>query len=150
MTTPGPRLATLLSTEQIALDTMIFVYEFQEDPRYIQVTEKIFNSIRKGEMKAMTSAITLAELLVLPYKQGNTALAEELRNRILSHPNLKIIPVDADIAEWAAKLRSSLPLRLPDCIQFASAATADHFLTNDRRFEKLKTSKIVILEDLIS
>ncbi len=104
MTSPAQRLATLLSSDQIALDTMIFVYEFQEDPRYVRVTEKIFNSIRRGEKKAMTSAITLAELLVLPYKQGNTALAGELRDQIISHPNLKIIPVDVDVAERAAKL----------------------------------------------
>lgn len=127
---------------------MVFIYQFQENPRYVRITNRIFQEIGR-DLRATTSAITLAELMVLPFRQGNNALAKDLQNQILSYPKLQIIPVDAEIAGEAARLRAELPLRLPDCIHLASAQDANYFVTNDRRFEKVKRPKVAILDYII-
>ena len=63
---------------------------------------------------------------------------------------VEIIPVTAEIAQLAAKLRADHNLRTPDAIQIATAITcqADFFLTNDARLGRLKQPEVLVLSDL--
>jgi predicted nucleic acid-binding protein len=147
---PAPlRLETLLKSRLLALDSMIFIYEFQQEKRFADLTRPILSHIAAGSTAGTASSLAISELLVYPYAQGDSKLAGELYERIRGIPNLRILPVGPPIADRAAKLRASLRLRLADCIHLASAERADYFVTNDRRFEKVKKPKIAILDDII-
>ena len=55
------------------------------------------------------------------------------------------MPLDAELAEDAARLRSRYRLRLPDAIQVATAirGRADVFVTHDRRLRRVKELNVV-------
>jgi hypothetical protein len=56
---------------RIGLDTSIFFYELEATPRYAAITGPIFSWIEEARHSAVTSTITMAELLVQPYRNSN-------------------------------------------------------------------------------
>ncbi len=51
----------------VALDTSIFIYWLEEDPRFLPVVEPLFEAIDEERLRALTSGLTLLETLVMPY-----------------------------------------------------------------------------------
>jgi len=133
------------------LDTMVFIYHFERNPQYFPITNYLFNSIEKGEVKAFTSIISLIEILTGPLKLKEKILAKEYNLLLSSFPNLKIIDLNQEIAEKTAELRAEFNLRTPDAIQVATAlvSNSESLITNDRTFKKIKGIDILILKDLI-
>jgi len=60
----------------VGLDTMIFIYHFEENRVYSPLTFSIFESLEKGNFKGITSILTLLEILVKPKKENNSLLTE--------------------------------------------------------------------------
>jgi len=134
----------------VALDTMLFIYHFEDHPRFSSITEKIFEKIERGEIRAFTSYITLLEILVKPYKDKDLKAAYDYKNLLLTFPNLQFIPVGLEIADTAASLRAEYAIRTPDAIQLATAMNckADSYITNDEALKKIKGTNIRILKDI--
>jgi predicted nucleic acid-binding protein len=81
------------------------------------------------------SALCMAELLVLPYRNGNRALAEDYLGLAARITGLETHPVSDAILDVAAVLRANINrLKLPDAIHLATASMArcDCFLTFDK------------------
>ena len=57
-----------------ALDTNIFIYHFEANPAYVGFTEALFDRIESGRVKAITSALTLHEVLTGARKAGDDRL----------------------------------------------------------------------------
>jgi len=135
---------------RVALDTMVFIYHFEEHPRFSSITEKIFEKIEKGEVRAFTSYITLVEILVRPYKARDLKAASDYKNLLLTFPNLQFVPVDLEIAETAASLRAEYSVRTPDAIQLATAMSfgTDSYITNDEALKKIKKINVRVLKDM--
>ncbi len=57
----------------------------------------------------------------------------------------RVVPLDVDIAERAARLRAETGLRLPDAIQLASAVAINAFasVTHDRDFSAVRWFRII-------
>jgi predicted nucleic acid-binding protein len=57
----------------------------------------------------------------------------------------RIVELNADLAEDAARLRASFKLKLPDAIQAASALAinADALVTHDRDFARVSSLRII-------
>ncbi len=134
----------------VALDTAPLIYFTEENPDYIQVVDPFFEALRRGEFTIVTSTITLLETLVDPLRRRDTKIANVYRNFLFGTRGVKTVPIDRDIAEEAARLRSIYPLRTPDSIQMATAIqmNATYFLTNDKAFPSLSTLKVLKLEKL--
>ena len=49
----------------IALDTSCFIYYFEEK-RYLKALEYLFSGIENGSFQALTSVLTITEILVKP------------------------------------------------------------------------------------
>src|SRR5512143_638462 len=122
-----------LKGHQVALDTMIFICAFEEHPAYLPILKSFFHALEKGEMKAVTSPITITECLVQPYRKKDFALSAQYLFLFRNFPNLSIVPLTDDIAERAAFLRARYNVRTPDAIQLATAIVSGchAFLTND-------------------
>ena len=60
------------------------------------------------------------------------------------------MPVDADVAERAADLRSRYKLKLPDALQIAAAleTNCEAFLTNDIGLRSVTDLRVLVLDDL--
>jgi len=139
-----------LRNQSVALDTMIFIYAFEEHPAYQAILKSFFRALEKGEMNAVTSTLTITECLVQPYRRKNLALSAQYLVLFRNFPNLSIIPLTDDIAERAAFLRARHNLRTPDAVQLATALVSGchAFLTNDDRFLVAEGMRVLILDQL--
>ena len=140
-----------LKGQKVAVDTMVFIYAFEEHAAYLPLIKPFFTAVEKGEMEAVTSTITLAECLVQPYKKKDMALAVRYRVLFRNFPNLSVIPVTDDIAERTALLRANYRLKTPDAIQLATALVSGSslFLTNDEALGPVEGVRIFVLDHLL-
>ena len=89
-----------------------------------------------AETLMVTSELTLAELLVAPYKNNDGELARTYESMFASGGALETAAVDRNVLRQAARLRSSRrQTKLPDAIHLATAEylQCSHFLTFDLR-----------------
>ena len=143
--------AFLRRHRRIALDTSIFIYQLQPNPKYLACTDLIFSWLERPESKAVTSTITMMELLVLPYREGDEQLANDFYGLLSTYPNLDWIAPTLEIAELAAQIRALHRLQTPDALQAATAAhsQATGLITNDAIFERVEGFQTLVLDDLL-
>ena len=145
-------LLTKLQGTQIYLDTNIWIYALEGFPAFAPELTDLFQSIDQGHLTAVTSELSLAEVLVKPIQNGNASQQDTYKQAISNAPNLQVIPVDRAILIEAAHVRATTSLKLPDAIHAATALTAQcsTFLTNDQRFQVLSGLQVILLSQLIS
>lgn len=133
----------------IGIDTMVFIYHLEDHPDFSTITERLFDAVEKGKFHAITSLITLLEILVKPKKEGLTKVVSDYRDLLLTFQNLKFIPVDLRVTDLASTLRAKYSIRTPDAIQIATAIAegAAAFITNDDQLKKVNEIEIVLLEE---
>ncbi len=146
------RLGSFLRAHRrVALDTCIFIYQWEASPRYFPLTNYIFSWIERTGSTAVTSTITMTELLVQPYRNLDEQRVDEFYGLLSTYPNLEWVAPSLDIADLAAQIRALHRLRTPDALQAATAvrARATAFLTNDPVFERIRDFDTLILDRLV-
>jgi predicted nucleic acid-binding protein len=143
--------AFLRRHRRIALDTSIFIYHLEPNPKYLAYTDPIFSWIERSESKAITSTITMTELLVLPYREGDEQRANDFYGLLSTYPNLDWIAPNLEIADLAARIRALHRLQTPDALQAATAAysQATGLITNDAVFERVEGFQTLVLDELL-
>ncbi len=133
--------------EVIGIDSAIFIYLFEEHPRYLKRAERLLYAVQKGKIAAVFSAIGLMEILVGPKKSGDYELAAKYRDLVTHFDNLTIAGLNENVIELASDLRAKYGLLLPDCIHLATAIDfgAHAFVTNDKALKKVKEIKVQLL-----
>jgi predicted nucleic acid-binding protein len=136
---------------RVALDTSIFIYQLEANPRYLALTDPIFARLARPDAGAVTSTITMTELLVAPYRNSDESLVDEFYALLTRYPNLDWIAPNLEIADLAARFRALYRLRTPDAIQAATAAHAGvtGLITNDPAFTKLTAFETLVLDRLL-
>jgi len=136
--------------QKIAIDTMIFIYAFEEHPAHASFLRSFFSALEKGGMESVTSSVTITECLTQPYRVKDFALAAQYMALFRNFPHLSVVPVTDDIAERAAFLRASQNLKTPDALQLATAllSESNFFLTNDQSLSSIQDIPILILDRL--
>src|SRR5207248_6040348 len=101
-----------------------------------------------GTIQAVTSTVTLVEVLTQPLAKGEEELCAHYEQYLQFGPSLTLRSLDPDLAMRTARLRSHYQIRTPDAIQLAAAIEfgAHVFLTNDDRIRKVTEIEIVVLE----
>jgi predicted nucleic acid-binding protein len=135
----------------IGLDTMVFIYHFEENQIYSPLTFSIFESLEKGNFNAVTSILTLLEILVKPKRENNSILTERYKILFETFPNLQMKILDENIADIASSLRANYNINTPDAIQVATSleAQADIFITNDSSLKKITEIKVLLLSEML-
>jgi predicted nucleic acid-binding protein len=135
----------------IALDTSVFIYQLESNARYLPLTDHIFSWLEGPHSKAVTSTITMTELLVQPYRESDDQRVDEFYGLLSTYPNLDWIAPNLEIADVAARLRALHRLRTPDALQAATAeySAATGFITNNAVFERVKTFETLMLDRLL-
>lgn len=149
----GPSRSQGLPThrQRIGLDTNIFIYFLEDHPRYGTWCASLFNLIERGQNTAITSTVTLLELLVQPYREQKDELAQKIFALTSTYPKIEWIPLTMNLADRAAELRAQYRLSTPDAIQLATAIShkIERFYGNDRGLRRVKEIECVILDDLV-
>jgi len=135
----------------VALDTNVFIYQLEDNPQYSILTDHIFGWLAKENSSAVTSTITMTELLVQPYRKSDQSLADRYYGLLSTFPNLTWIAPGLEIADIAARLRELHRFRTPDALQAATAvfAGATAMITNDAVFERVEAFETVVLDSYL-
>lgn len=139
-----------LKGKKVYLDANIFIYFLEGLPPFKEVVKKIFQAIENSEVHAVTSELSLAEVLVKPFSDKNDFLVREYGELLVSKTSFDVLPIRRNILIEAAKIRSKNGYKLPDAIHMTTALTEKcvFFLTNDKRFGKTSGIHTLILSDL--
>ena len=140
-----------LKGKTIGLDTMVFIYHFEENRVYSPLTFSIFESLEKGNFNGITSILTLLEILVKPKRENNLILTERYKILFETFPNLQVKTLNENIADIASSLRANYNINTPDAIQVATSleVQADVFITNDSSLKKITEIKVLLLSDML-
>lgn len=104
-----------------------------------------------GEVTAVTSDLTLAEVLVKPMQDQNERLQDAYRQFLRPTSVLRMEPITREILEHAAGIRAAAELKLPDAIHLATAVSSrcDSFLTNDQAFDSVSFIGVQMLPNMV-
>lgn len=131
------------------VDTALFIYFIEEHPRFLPLIEPLFTAADEGRRELVTSALTLLEVLVVPYRAGNHALAERYESLLTRGRGIRVVELTLDQLRAAAQLRAATGAKTPDALQLVAAMTAGcaSFITNDRRVPAIPGTRVLQLTD---
>lgn len=136
-----------LGVGSVAVDTAIFIYFIEENPQFLPAILPLFQEADQGKRELVTSALTLLEVLVVPYRAGNRLLAERYEALLTRSRGIRLVDLSHDQLRAAAQLRAATAVKTPDALQLVAAigAGCTTFLTNDRRLPPVSGLRVVEL-----
>jgi predicted nucleic acid-binding protein len=145
-------LNTVLGPGPVGLDTAACIYFIEEHESYAPLLAPLFRDADRRRRVLVTSALTLLEVLVVPYRAGNAALAERYEALLSRGRGLRLVNLDHVQLRAAAQLRAVTRMRTPDALQLAAALTqgCTAFVTNDREYPAVPGLRVVQLGDLVA
>ncbi len=98
----------------------------------------------------IVSAITEAELLVRPSREGNAEAVEKIED-FLSEDGIYVVEVTRAVARRAAKLRPVNRISIADAVIMATAVETgcDLLLGNDKRWASVAGAMFLRIDDAI-
>jgi len=130
---------------------MVFIYHIERNPSYVPLTRILFKRIETGKNKAVSSMLSLIEVLTHPYRKGRKDLALLYRGLLTDYPHLTLWPLDQETAELSASIRAHYNVSTPDAIQLATALRqgATAFITNDQQLTRVKDLNVLLLDSYL-
>lgn len=145
-------LIDALGGRRVYLDANVFVYAVEEAAPFADALRLLFDAVRRGAVRAITSELTLAETLVVPIREGDRDRQRAFARAIRQRGGLAVMPVTRAVLVEAARLRAALPaLKLPDAIHAATARLSGCgvLLTNDTGFGAVPGVEVVRLSEVV-
>lgn len=135
----------------VAVDTAVFIYFIEEAPRFLPLAEALFAEADQGKRDLVTSALTLLEVLVVPYRAGNRQLAERYEHLLTRSRGIRLVELTRDQVRAAAQLRAATGVKTPDALHLVSALGAGcrTFVTNDRRLPTVPGLRVIQLSSYV-
>jgi len=137
---------------RVGIDTALFIYFIEEDSRFSALVEPLFAEADAGERELVTSALTLLEVLVVPFRTGNRLLAERYEQLLTRSRGIRIVDLSRNQLRDAAQLRAATGVKTPDALQLVAAAVCGctSFVTNDRRIPSIAGTRVLQLSDYLT
>ncbi|HEX8209073.1 MAG TPA: PIN domain-containing protein [Longimicrobium sp.] len=129
----------------VALDTAAFIYLIEAHPLYLPTLLPVFAAADEERLTIVTSAVTLLEVLVVPYRAGNLPLANRYEALLNRSRGVRLREIDRALLRAAAQLRATTGVRTPDALQLAAALAegCTTFVTNGRRLPSIPGLRIL-------
>ena len=142
-------LTASLGAGPVGVDAAIFIYFIEEHPRFLSSILPLFREADQGKRELVTSALTLLEVLVVPYRAGNRMLGDRYEALLTRSRGIRTVDVTRDQLRAAAHLRAATGVRTPDALQLVAAIASGcaTFLTNDRRMPAIPGVRVVQLSE---
>jgi predicted nucleic acid-binding protein len=144
-------LSTDLSPGSVAVDTALFIYFIEENPTFLPLILPLFREADQGKRDLVTSALTLLEVLVVPYCAGNRLLAERYEALLTRSRGIRLVELTREQLRAAAQLRAATGVKTPDALQLVAAlgTGCKTFLTNDRRLPPVPSLRVIQLSSYL-
>jgi predicted nucleic acid-binding protein len=135
-----------------AVDTAVIIYLLEEHPKFLPVILPLFREADAGKRTLITSALTLLEVLVVPYRAGNRSLAERYEALLTRGRGVRLVDISHEQLRGSAQLRAATGVKTPDALQIVAAISTGckSFVTNDRRLPAIPGLRIVELSSYVS
>lgn len=127
-------------TARIYIDSNIFILFLEGTPEKSGLLRPLFEMLRERRKSAVTSELTLAEVLVGPVKQRNPILHRAYLDLIVFGGYFELWPISRDVLYESVRLRVSHKrahnnlLKLPDAVHLVSAiqTRCSFFVSDDQ------------------
>jgi predicted nucleic acid-binding protein len=135
----------------VGVDTAPLIYFIEDVMPYADLLHPVFDRLERHALAAVTSTITLAEILTKPLADKNFTLVDEIKFTLKTFSTLSMVVIDDKLAEVAALVRARHAIRLPDALQMAAAiqGEATLFITNDKRLKNVDGIEVLVLSEYI-
>ena len=142
--------SNLQGGHDVVLDTMIFIYLFEDDQKYGRCCEWLLQQAADGAFTGVITPVTAAELLVKPLQLKRHALADHYRDALRSLPNIRLVSFSPEAGFMAGALKAKYNLPLPDMIQVAMAMERNStaLISNDKALQRVKEVNVILLDSL--
>lgn len=142
--------AALDGISKLYVDSAPLIYYVEENLAYVDKMEHILYLVENTSFEAVSSVLTLSEVLVVPVRMGAHHLAQQYRSILMNREFCTLAPISAEIAIRAAAIRARYGLRTPDALHAAAAikTECDAMLTNDRHFRRVEDLNVLLLDEL--
>jgi predicted nucleic acid-binding protein len=140
----------LVGVTRLFLDTAPVVYLVEENPTFLPIVLPIFDRIERGDFLGIAGPVTLAECLVMPFRNGSVELQQQFITLLTSTEGFETVEIDSESGILAGELRAKYNLQLPDALQVAGAISAgcEAFLTNDVALKRVTELRVLPLVEL--
>lgn len=140
----------LSGVRRVGLDTPVLIYHLEDIPPYVELTTHLFAEASAGMLQLVLSVVTLAEILVKPWEEGDAGRAERIRMALEALPGMQFADVTAAVAAEGASIRGRTGLSLPDALIVSSVFDrgARTIVTNDMKWSRKRLPcRALILDD---
>lgn len=122
---------------RVYFDSNIFIYAMETDGDAGILPRRWLMHVEHGRVHAVTSELTMAEVLPHPLAAGDTKAVDAYHRLLRQRPALTVSPVDRIVILKASDLRARSKVSLPDALHVATAIAAGcmNFLTEDERLQ---------------
>lgn len=131
-------LEALDSPGPIVIDTSVLIAYLDGGEAFSPAATILLDQlVAGGSHPATVSAVTVTECMVRPYRASSSAVVTAAT--FLGHfPNLRVRPIDHEVAMEAARVRALTGLRTPDALVIATALVEGiaTLVTGDGQWER--------------
>ena len=112
-------------------------------------TDLVLAGIGNGRIKAQTSSVTLYQILVEVYRQGQPGRARAVARDVRLHPRLNMVSASPEITTQAAEVQARLGGRPERALQIATALVsgAEVYLTSGSGLRRVAGMHVLNVED---
>jgi len=142
--------AALSSVKRLYVDVAPLIYYIEEHPLHVERMEQVISLIENTPIVAVSSAISLTEVLHQPILRGRIDLEQSYQTILLSGNTFRLYPVTGKIAVSADHLRARYNLKTPDALHVATALElrCDAFITNDKGLRRVTEIAVLVVGEL--
>jgi len=135
----------------VGVDTALFIYFIEENPTFLPLILPLFREADRDKRNLVTSALTLLEVLVVPYRAGNQLLAERYEALLTRSRGIRLVELTRGQLRAAAQLRAATGVKTPDALQLVAAlgTGCTTFVTNDRRLPPVPGLRVIQLSSYL-
>ena len=126
-----------LRGRRIYVDANVFIFFLDGTPRLREPAATLLDAAREGEFQALTGDAAVAEVMVGPYRTGDSIIIRGVRDFFRQPRFLTVVGHSAEAFDDAAMLRGTLDMPFIDALHVATAAAhgCDALVTHDARMK---------------
>lgn len=135
--------------QRVYLDANVFIYAFESHGPFSSIAGRILETVCANPTTAFTSELTLAEVLVVPFRQQNSAALELYERFLTDTTKISLVGVSRSVLRKEAELRAQDGPKLPDAIHVSCALEAgcSIMVTQDRRLKHPQSLNVIALSE---
>ena len=136
---PVSMVRKALSGKRVLVDSNVIIYLTDAIKPYEELSRYLFQMIEKGDIYALFSIVSVAEVMLGPLKKGLVQNAMDVKTYLLNFPNSSCQDITGEVLDQIGKdQRVKWPrLRTVDALIIASGLVnnVDRIVSNDVHFQ---------------